>query len=236
MFFKCNLQCFDKCSPWSPSLWPSTGEQPSLIWHVSDHTDASYTRSILGFNTSPSAVRSASWLQQRLFAMSFHCKRLQIHTPYSFREGVFLGECFSNYFLLYKLLKVTEGPPGHRSSSPIFVREDKNAEQPIWAVICNAHKWWRYEGDAGLKKKANKEKRDEYWSPCLKWSCRKDCRERKEEEKKQQGFWEMPNLQQYRSHKKKWLICSVHLLSAKTSCQMTATYTHAQTHTEEDAT
>lgn len=61
-----------------------------------------------GFNTSPGTVRSASWLQQRLFGMSFHCKCLQIHKR--IREGVFLGECFSNYFQLNKLLKVREGP------------------------------------------------------------------------------------------------------------------------------
>lgn len=35
-------------------------------------------------------------------------KCLQIHNR--IRKGVFLGECFSNYFLLNKLLKVREGP------------------------------------------------------------------------------------------------------------------------------
>lgn len=61
----------------------------------------------------------------------------------------------------------SERAPSHPSYSPISVRGDKNVKKPIWTVICDAHKWWRYAENVGLKKKCKDRKRDEYWFPSL---------------------------------------------------------------------
>ncbi len=98
----------------------------------------------------------------------------------------------------------SERAPGHPSSSKISVRGDKNVKKPIWAVICDAHKWGRYAESVGLKKKAKKEKGMNIDSPVymkLSERLRDEERERKRGTERQ-GFWEMPNFQQYKSHKR----------------------------------